>query len=152
MKTNPQEVGFALIKLSTEQFAMLDSDIKSEDTDNAIELETQIKFGIDSTENVFTVYPFFKFKKEDTPFLIIETGCHFAIMKEFWDSLISDGQMTIPKGLVTHFSVIAVGTTRGVLHAKTDGTKFNDYLLPTINLNHIITDDIKLNISDFESK
>ena len=58
--------------------------------------------------------------------------------------------MTFTKNLVTHFSVIAIGTTRGVLHAKTDGSKFNDFVLPTIDITQIITEDIKLNISDFD--
>lgn len=151
MKTNPAKIGFALIKLSTEQFAMLDSEVEDVSSDDTVSLETQIKFGIEPNEKLFTVFPLFKYKKKDIPFLIIETGCHFSILDEFWESLIEGNEMTFPKNLVTHFSVIAVGTSRGVLHAKTDGSKFNDFVLPTIDLTQIITHDIKLNISDFSN-
>jgi hypothetical protein len=43
---------------------------------------------------------------------------------------------------MSHFGVITVGTARGVLHSKTDGSIFNDLILPTINLTEIIKDDI----------
>ena len=40
--------------------------------------------------------------------------------------------------------MIAVGTARGILHAKTEATKFNQFLIPPINVVELIKDDIIL--------
>ncbi|WP_262906606.1 hypothetical protein [Tenacibaculum finnmarkense] len=37
--------------------------------------------------------------------------------------------------------MITVGTTRGVLHSKTDNTIFNEFILPTLNVSQMITED-----------
>jgi len=44
---------------------------------------------------------------------------------------------------MTHLSVMTVGTARVVLHTKTEGTFFNRFLLPTINVPELVTDDIQ---------
>ena len=40
---------------------------------------------------------------------------------------------------------MTIGTTRGILHAKTEGTCFNKYVLPTINVTEIIKEKPGLN-------
>ena len=50
--------------------------------------------------------------------------------------------VSFPKGFMAHLAVITVGTTRGVLHAKTENSKFNKYFLPTINVNELVKNDI----------
>jgi hypothetical protein len=37
--------------------------------------------------------------------------------------------------------MITVGTCRGILHAKTENTKFNQFLIPTINVAELIKED-----------
>ena len=39
-------------------------------------------------------------------------------------------------------ATIVVGTVRGIIHAKTEGTVLNAIVLPPINLTEIIKDDI----------
>ena len=48
----------------------------------------------------------------------------------------------LPSGFVCHLAMLAIGTARGVLHAKTENTLFNKYLIPTINVAELIKDDI----------
>ena len=43
---------------------------------------------------------------------------------------------------MTHLIVLTIGTVRGILHAKTEGTKYNSYILPTINVAELIKTDI----------
>jgi hypothetical protein len=40
--------------------------------------------------------------------------------------------------------MLTIGTTRGVLHAKTEHTLFNQYLLPTINVNDIVKEAVEI--------
>ena len=50
-------------------------------------------------------------------------------------------KLTVQKGFLQHMAVLTVGTTRGILHAKTENTPFNRYHLPTINLKDMINQD-----------
>lgn len=44
------------------------------------------------------------------------------------------GSIMVPKSLLTHFAVLTVGTTRGILHAKTENTRLNHFSLPPVNV------------------
>ncbi len=37
--------------------------------------------------------------------------------------------------------MLCVGTARGILHAKTEGTAFNDFILPAINVEELVEED-----------
>lgn len=37
--------------------------------------------------------------------------------------------------------MITVGTARGVMHSKTDGTEFNKFLLPTLSIDDLVSKD-----------
>jgi len=50
----------------------------------------------------------------------------------------------LPVSLITHMAVLTVGTARGILHSKTENTKFNKYLLPTINVTESLKSDIAI--------
>jgi hypothetical protein len=41
-----------------------------------------------------------------------------------------------------------VGTIRGILHCKTEGTPFNALILPPINVSEMVTGDLELPISE----
>jgi hypothetical protein len=44
--------------------------------------------------------------------------------------------------------MLTVGTARGVLHAKTENTKYNRYVLPTINVASMIKNDAVFNFGN----
>lgn len=75
----------------------------------------------------------------------IVTSCHFKINDASWINFIdkkeSDNQFIISKGFITHLAMISVGTTRGILYAKTEGTDFVKFIIPTINLSELILED-----------
>jgi len=76
-----------------------------------------------------------------TLFLIIEVSCEFDISSEFWKEFDNKDKVRIPKGFMAHLAMITVGTTRGILHSKTENTKFNEFILPTLNITEMITED-----------
>ena len=57
-----------------------------------------------------------------------------------------DNKIIIPKELLAHFGVHTIGTARGILHCKTEGTQFNTFILPPINVSERITEDIIIKI------
>ncbi|WP_321298936.1 hypothetical protein [Marinifilum fragile] len=142
-KTSPK-IGFALNKVTTEQFAIIEDNYNEE---GDINLETKIGFGSDVDNKMIAVFTAFTFKCNEKAFLIIEAGCHFNIKDDAWEEMLDDEKksLTVLKGFIRHMTVLTIGTTRGILHAKTENTCFNQFLLPTINVSEIIREDSTIN-------
>lgn len=133
-------VEFSIAKVTTEQFAIIDKAFSEKED---INLNTNLKFAIDRVQRIVVVYTLFKFEQKEIPFLIVEVSCQFVIAPESWAIFLKDEKTTvIPKGFMTHLGMITVGTARGVLHTKTEGAKFNDFVLPTINVTEIVKEDV----------
>ena len=142
------KLGFAFTGLRTVSFALIDSAYKKT---GSTDLLSQLGFGVDIDDHTITCNTKFSFeKKKDQPFLIVEVQGLFEIEKKDFQSKVKqeDGSFLITKDLATHFAVLTIGSARGVLHAKTEGTTFNQYLLPTIDVKSIIQEDVVLNKSD----
>ncbi|WP_282081565.1 hypothetical protein [Aquimarina algiphila] len=136
------QLGFALIGLSTVSFAIIDAAHKKTGETNLI---TGLGFGLDIDDNVVTCNARFSFeKKEDQPFIILEVQSSFEIEKNDFSTKMKqdDNSYLITKALAIHFAVLTIGSARGVLHAKTEGTPYNEYLLPTIDVNKMILEDV----------
>lgn len=148
MDKKPKNIGFALAKITTEQFATIESNF---DDNSEIKLHINFRFAADETKKMVGVFATFTFETNQKQFLIIEAGCHFAIEPEAWTKMldIETNKLTVPKGFLQHMAMLTVGTTRGILHAKTENTCFNKYYLPTINVANMIKED---NVFQFDDK
>ncbi|MBE7651964.1 hypothetical protein [Tenacibaculum finnmarkense] len=133
------EIGFKLEKINTEQFAIIEDayDTCCEE----IGLEAIVKFGINSENPAIISIIKFQFEQNKKPFLIIEVSCEFGIEETKWNIFNKGTKIHIPKDFLAHLAMITVGTTRGVLHSKTDNTIFNEFILPTLNVSQMITED-----------
>lgn len=79
-------------------------------------------------------------------FLILEVVCIFKIADESWNDVFdaAETKVTLPKGFAAHLAAVAVGVARGVLHAKTEQTILNRFMIPLINVAENFTEDIVL--------
>lgn len=148
MDTKPANIGFALARITTEQFAILESNL---DAGGEVTININFRFAANELQKVVGVFAAFVFESSQKQFLIIEAGCHFSILPAAWENMlnIEAGQLIVPKGFMQHLAMLTVGTARGILHAKTEGSCFNKYHLPTINVTGIIKED---SIFQFEGK
>lgn len=139
-------VGFRMMGIQTKQFAIVESAWKEGDKVN---LKTNIRFGADTANCSVTVTTKFELVQRNKTFLIVEVACVFAIEPEAWTNMCigNNKECILPHGFALHLAVLTVGTARGVLHAKTEGTLFNRFLLPTVNLTEIIEGDAKLKLN-----
>lgn len=139
------KIGFLLNKITTEQFAIIESFYKDNEE---VQYNFGLHFGFDKEARIIAVFFKFNFQQDGNPFLIIEVGGHFLIETETWSSFynIDTEIITIPKGFIQHLSVITVGTSRGILHAKTENTIFNKFILPAVNLTEIIKEDVTFSL------
>jgi hypothetical protein len=146
MDKNNKSIGFRLAKIATEQFAIIESNFEKK---AKIHIQIQFRFAADDKHRLVGV--FFKacFETEKKQFLLIEAACHFEITPENWVNMMNQEQnkLTVPKNIMQHLAMLTTGTTRGILHAKTENTCFNQYYLPTINVSKIINQD---NVFEFK--
>ncbi len=135
-------LGFAFVGLKTVQFATND---KAYRTTGVLDVQTNIGFALDEANRTLVVEVQFDFlKKKDIPFLKIGLQGYFEIDSKGWKQLSnhSDNSIIFPQKLITHFVVLTIGAARGALHAKTEGTIYNTYILPTVNVAEIINHDV----------
>ena len=132
-------IGFKIVGVKTEQFAILEENFKEK---GKITLNTDLEFKANSQNFIVAAFATFNFKSNNNTFLILEVCCEFAVAPDSWNDLFTDNKIEFPKDFMTHIAMITIGTSRGVLHAKTEGTKFNNFLLPTIDLRKIVTENV----------
>ncbi len=133
-----QKVGFVLSGIKTEQFY---KEEKYHKAGKPIDISTELSFVANLEDKVVGVVATFSYEQAKKTFLKLSVNCQFQLIPETWESCIKEGKLIIPKGLLAHLSMLTVGTSRGVLFAKTENTIFNAYLLPTINVSAMIEED-----------
>ena len=141
MEKEDKSIGFTLMKITTEQFALIQDSF----TEGApIRIRTNIRFGVENITKMIAVFASFTYESNEKPFIIIEAGCHFQINEDAWNDMFSQDEnaLTVARGFMSHLTVLTVGTVRGILHAKTESTPFNRFVLPTINITELIKDDV----------
>lgn len=133
-------IGFALRQVKTEQFAIIEDNYKETEK---VELNTSLEFKVSHETKAVGAFVKFVFEQAKCPFLIVEVSCHFNILDSSWEGFQfgENGAVIIPKNLLQHLGMITVGTARGVLHAKTEGTSLNKFIVPTVNVVEMVKDD-----------
>ena len=133
-------VGFLLKKIHTEQFALFEENFIES---IKVNLNAQIQFKLDHKNYMVGTFMGFTFEQEKKPFLKIEVSCHFKLEENAWRNFTDEkkSKTTIPKGFLAHLAMITIGTARGVLFAKTEGTLFNTFIIPTLNVSEMIEID-----------
>lgn len=144
MKKENTQVGFALKGIKTEQFAIFEENYApKKDTG----LGTELQFKLDQRNKQMAVFLGFEFMQGKKVFLKIQVSCHFKIEESSWSSFIQENKLIVPKGFLAHLAMITTGTSRGVLFAKTEGTEFSKFIVPTLNVAEMIQEDATFNIA-----
>jgi len=139
MIKNDNAISFSLSEIKTDQFAIFEENY----TENAeISLGTNLTFGLNKEENIFLISAKYTFEIRSKPFLAIQATCFFTIDDSAIKTFRNEDKIIFPKSFVAHMAMITVGTSRGILHTKTEGTPFNKYILPTIDVAKMIPDDV----------
>jgi hypothetical protein len=137
---------FQIIKIITEQFAIFKEAF--EKSNNEISFSININFGIEKEEKIIATIVKIQFEQNKSAFLIIEISNHYVMeQNSLNEMLVSANKIIIPKDFAQHLVVITIGTIRGVLHAKTENTEFNQFVIPVIDVSNLIQNDVELIIS-----
>jgi hypothetical protein len=137
-------VGFALVGIKTEQYATFNENYKDK---AKIGLNTGLEFKFNKEDKIIAVVVAITFEQNKKAFLKLQVSCHFKISEDSFKGFCNDSIITLPKGFMTHLTMITVSSVRGVLHAKTEGTIFNKYLLPTLDVTEMVKEDVEFSLN-----
>ncbi|MEQ8548968.1 MAG: hypothetical protein RIC03_13725 [Cyclobacteriaceae bacterium] len=139
-----------MIRLHTVEFAILEKNYQDQ---QQINVNTNLSFAARAEHRLVAVSAKFTFEIKEQPFIVIKVEGQFAIGEETWEQMLTDEQdgINVPQSFMAHLSMLVVGSSRGVLHAKLENTTFNQFLIPTINVKSMIKHDIKVILEDKES-
>lgn len=129
---------FRMVKINVGQFAILADEIPEGNIDYSIGLG--FRYSIEGKR--IAVEFSYAYEADGNKFLLLEMSCEFEIHTEDWDKAVVDGVLTIPKVMLEFFATQTVGTARGILFCKTEGTPFNHMILPPINVSKMIKNDL----------
>jgi len=140
MKKDNSQVEFALQGIKTEQFAIFEENYAPKKESG---LGTELQFKLDQKNKQIGIFLGFEFIQGKKVFLKIQVSCHFKIEEKSWNSFIlkKEAKLIVPKGFLAHLAMITTGTTRGVLYAKTESTPFSRFIVPTLNVAEMVTED-----------
>lgn len=140
MKEENTQIGFVLRGIKTEQFAIFENNYAPK---KETALGTELQFKLNQKNKQIAVFLGFEFIQGKKVFLKIQVSCHFKIEEESWEDFIQkeNAKLVVPKGFLAHLTIIATGTTRGVLFAKTESTPFSKFIVPTLNVAEMIQED-----------
>lgn len=134
-----ETIPYKISKIETSQFAIfpdnfvLNSNVAIESTSSF-----NVRDDLSQVRNTFSI----KFLQNDKLVLTMEIKCYFDIKPEAFDLIKKEG--VIPVNFLRYMSTITVGTARGVISAKTEGSVLNSIVLPPINLVDLIKEDMVL--------
>jgi len=134
-------IRFRMIKINTVQFAILSKDVADGYT---IETSAEIKHTVDGSS--VAVDMTFSFENNKERGMILQVLCEFDIHPEDLQSITFDNKVTIPKGTLDYFVAQTVGTARGILHCKTEGTPFNGIIIPPMNVTTMLDSDMVIEL------
>lgn len=133
---------FRMFRINVEQFAILAENAQLEKLDIATGLE--IKYSLEGKS--LAIVMTFNFVSEEEKVMLLNLNCEFQIQEDDWNSQINDAKIIFPKNFIEYLVVQTVGTARGVLHCKTEGTAFNHIILPPMNVSDMINGDMIVNL------
>lgn len=128
-------VRFRMIKIAVEQFAILADSMPDYET-----ITYSIEFGFKyvAEEQRIVCIMDVGFSGDNNKFLVLKTSCEFLVEQEDWNSFVSESGVNIPQDFLEHIAVHTVGTSRGILFCKTEGSPFNTLILPPVNVKEIL--------------
>lgn len=117
-------------KIAVEQFAILVNEYPR--TEITLNTDLTFQYSLESRQVACKVA--FRFCADDSVCLVLVCKCDFLIAEDDWRRLVKGNGIAIPKSLMEILAVHTIGTARGILFCKTEGTPFNTMMIPPINV------------------
>lgn len=136
--------GFSINKIISDQFAAL-PDVYVEGSD--VDLSTNLAFRLDDNGHALTINVGCRFEQGHRTFLLISVSTTFEINVKTKDLWKDQEDVVVSKAFIRHLTLLSIGIARGVLHTKTENTVFNKFILPPLDLNTLVPEDIRFTMT-----
>lgn len=132
-------IPYRIFRIETSQFAIF-----PEKFDNAgkVSVNSSFEFSVNKDITNVRVKCNINYSQGDNILMLLELVTFFEIAREGAEEIKNKGR--VPVDFLQYMGTIIIGTARGIIHAKTEGTVLNSIVLPPINLTTIIKDDFVL--------
>lgn len=138
-------IRFRMSRISVPQFAIL---CKSVSKAYKIGIKAELKHSPNG--GAVAVDMTITFEENEKTCVILEVLCEFVIHPDDLKSITSDNKVSIPKEVIDYFISQTLGTARGIMHCKTDGTPFNGIIIPPTDVSHMLGKDMVIPLNDGE--
>jgi len=130
-------VEFKMNRVVVEQFAIL-RDVLPNDV-SSIHVTWGVTYGAIPDQHLVACKMKFAYvDNEQQPILVLEVSIYYEIRHESWHNFIEDGKIVIPAEFQPTMMVHTVGTARGILFCKTEGTTLHSLVLPPLNVEQLV--------------
>ena len=136
-----EQLFYRFIKLELTQFVTTETN--PVDDDKPAELSSSFKFGYNFDEEVVCCTTTIIITKESCQILRAELNSYFKLQPESVASISENDHVILPTALMTQFASLTYGSMRGVIYAKTMGTKLEKIVLPPNDIQNIFTNPVK---------
>lgn len=138
-----KNINFRLLNIITEQFATFEVENIPDEND----LQSDLQFSINPENRVIACQMKFQFLHASQPIIALTVVCNFDIEATSWNEyILLNKKITLPKHLLEHLCAITVGTSRGILHSKTENTSFNKFIIPALNVTSLVEKEVVFEI------
>ena len=128
---------FRMDQIKVEQFAILENKLPQED----IGFSAELTHGASKEEKIIAIRLKVSYISKEKMLLVCIVSCMFKVEPESWQDWVKDDKVFIPRGFIAHLAMHTFGTTRGILFAKTEGTPYQQFILPPTNVDAMIKED-----------
>ena len=131
-----QQILYKYVKVETEQFAIFEENFKQDVTDSTFQVETYFSFN--QAQGVLANRMTVIVQQQSSVILKIVMVDYFKIAEESLSALTNDNRIEFPQSFLQQLASLSFGTLRGVLVAKTEGTKLSNLILPPTYIGNLI--------------
>ncbi|MBQ5979528.1 MAG: hypothetical protein IJL58_05865 [Bacteroidales bacterium] len=133
-------IPYRIVRIETKQFAIFPDLFKNGEP---AEVMTSFGFALNEDSTSILCQSLINYIQDGKILLVMELATYFQIAEDGRKEIKNHG--SVPVDFLRYMGTIAVGTARGIIHSKTEGTVLNSVVLPPINLVDAIKEDLVIN-------
>lgn len=137
----PSDIEFDLHDIYTAQFALRPNlPVQGEEA----LVSFQIRFGIQTEGREIACGFYYSIGDPGHPAIVLDVVCEFKFSSSSWNKIQKNGSLILSKELAREMGMITSGVARGILHARTENTTYNNFPVMLIKAETLIPDQVRL--------
>lgn len=137
------EIPYRIVQIVTSTF---EQHSDSFEVGQVIQINSGYTFAVNDIAHRVRCESVYKYLQNDNELLDLKLVCIFEVEPSAFIALKNENNITIPVDFLRYMATIAVGTARGIIHARTESTPLSNVVLPPINLVEIIKEPLVVKI------